>query len=358
MLMATTIPVTRTTSPKAKPRDEELGFGRYFTDHMFLMEATADQGWHNPRVVPYGPLTLEPSAAVLHYSQEIFEGLKAYRSPRDTVLLFRPDKNAARLNHSCERMCMPKMEEHLFLSAIKSVVATDRDWVPRAPGTSLYIRPAMIATEPFLGVRPSQSYLFFVILSPVGAYYAEGFNPVKILVEDHYVRAVRGGTGDAKTGGNYAASLAAAEEAHHKGYTQVLWLDGVERKYIEEVGSMNIAFVIDNELVTPSLNGSTLAGITRDTVLQLARDWGIGVAERQISIGEVFTASKNGRLSEVFGMGTAAVISPVSELAYKGEKLAIGDGKVGPLAQRLFDDISAIQRGLKPDPHRWVVEIS
>jgi branched-chain amino acid aminotransferase len=356
--MATTIPVTRTTSPKAKPRDEELGFGRYFTDHMFLMEATADQGWHNPRVVPYGPLTLEPSAAVLHYSQEIFEGLKAYRSPRDTVLLFRPDKNAARLNHSCERMCMPKMEEHLFLSAIKSVVATDRDWVPRAPGTSLYIRPAMIATEPFLGVRPSQSYLFFVILSPVGAYYAEGFNPVKILVEDHYVRAVRGGTGDAKTGGNYAASLAAAEEAHHKGYTQVLWLDGVERKYVEEVGSMNIAFVIDNELVTPSLNGSTLAGITRDTVLQLARDWGIRVAEQQISIGEVFTAVKNGRLSEVFGMGTAAVISPVSELAYKGEKLAIGDGKVGPLAQRLFDDISAIQRGLKPDPHGWMVEIS
>jgi len=321
------------------------------------MEATADQGWHNPRVVPYGPLTLEPSAAVLHYSQEIFEGLKAYRSPRDTVLLFRPDKNAARLNHSCERMCMPKMEEHLFLSAIKSVVATDRDWVPRAPGTSLYIRPAMIATEPFLGVRPSQSYLFFVILSPVGAYYAEGFNPVKILVEDHYVRAVRGGTGDAKTGGNYAASLAAAEEAHHKGYTQVLWLDGVERKYVEEVGSMNIAFVIDNELVTPSLNGSTLAGITRDTVLQLARDWGIRVAERQISIDEVFTAVKNGRLSEVFGMGTAAVISPVCELAYKEEKLAIGDGTVGPLAQRLFDDISAIQRGLKPDPHGWMMEI-
>jgi branched-chain amino acid aminotransferase len=355
--MATTIPVTRTTNPKAKPRDEELGFGRYFTDHMFLMDATADQGWHNPRVVPYGPLTLEPSAAVLHYSQEIFEGLKAYRSPRDTTLLFRPDKNAARLNHSCERMCMPKMEAELFLSAIKSVVSTDRDWVPRAPGTSLYIRPAMIATEPFLGVRPSASYLFFIILSPVGAYYAEGFNPVKILVEDHYVRAVRGGTGDAKTGGNYAASLAAAEEAHHKGYTQVLWLDGVERKYIEEVGSMNIAFVIDNELVTPSLNGSTLAGITRDTVLQLARDWGIRVAERQISIDEVFTATKNGRLSEVFGMGTAAVISPVCELAYKDEKLAIGGGKVGPLAQRLFDDISAIQRGLKPDPHGWMVEI-
>src|SRR5262245_51960981 len=354
--MSTTIPLTRTDHPKAKPRDEDLSFGKFFTDHMFLMDATADHGWHNPRVVPYGPLSLDPSAAVLHYSQEIFEGLKAYRSPHDTILLFRPDKNAARLNRSAARMCMPTVDEAMFLDAIKTVVATDRDWVPRAPGTSLYIRPAMIATEPFLGVRPAQTYLFFIILCPVGAYYAEGFNPVKILVEDHYVRAVKGGTGAAKTGGNYAASLAAAEEAHHKGYSQVLWLDGVERKYIEEVGSMNIAFVIDNELVTPSLNGSTLAGITRDTVLQLARDWGIRVAERQISIDEVFTVVKNGRLSEVFGMGTAAVISPVCELAYKGEKLAIGDGKVGPLAQRLFDDISAIQRGLTADPHGWMVE--
>ncbi len=360
--MPTTIPLTCTTRPKAKPRDEELSFGKFFTDHMFLMEATADQGWHNPRVVPYGPLSLDPSAAVLHYSQEIFEGLKAYRSlrdtsPRDTILLFRPDKNAARLNRSAARMCMPAVDEAMFLDAIKTVVATDRDWVPRAPGTSLYIRPAMIATEPFLGVRPAQAYSFFIILCPVGAYYAEGFNPVKILVEDHYVRAVKGGTGDAKTGGNYASSLASAEEAHHKGYSQVLWLDGVERKYIEEVGSMNIAFVIDNEFVTPALSGSILDGVTRDTTKQLVKDWGIRVVERPITIDEVLTASRNGRLQEAFGMGTAAVISPVSELGYKGEKITLGTGKVGPLAQRLFDEISNIQRGLKPDPHGWVVEI-
>jgi branched-chain amino acid aminotransferase len=355
--MTTPIPLTRTNRPKAKPRDEELSFGKFFTDHMFLMDATADQGWHNPRVVPYGPLSLDPSAAVLHYSQEIFEGLKAYRSPRDTILLFRPDKNAARLNRSAARMCMPAVDEAMFLNAIKTVVATDRDWVPRAPGTSLYIRPAMIATEPFLGVRPAQTYSFFIILCPVGAYYAEGFNPVKILVEDHYVRAVKGGTGDAKTGGNYASSLASAEEAHYKGYSQVLWLDGVERKYIEEVGSMNIAFVIDNELVTPTLSGSILDGVTRDTTMQLAKDWGIHVVERPITVDEVFTAGRNRRLQEAFGMGTAAVISPVSELAYKEEKLIISNGKVGPLAQRLFDEISDIQRGLKPDPHEWVVEI-
>lgn len=355
--MSTAIPLTRTTHPKPKPRDEDLSFGKVFTDHMFLMDATADQGWHNPRVVPYGPLSLDPSAAVLHYSQEIFEGLKAYRSPRDTILLFRPDKNAARLNRSAARMCMPAVDEAMFLNALKTVVATDRDWVPRAAGTSLYIRPAMIATEPFLGVRPAQTYSFFIILCPVGAYYAEGFNPVRILVEDHYVRAVKGGTGEAKTGGNYASSLASAEEAHHKGYSQVLWLDGVERKYIEEVGSMNIAFVIDNEFVTPTLSGSILDGVTRDTTMQLAKDWGIRVVERPITVDEVFTAGHNGRLQEAFGMGTAAVISPVSELAYKGEKLTISNGKVGPLAQRLFDEISDIQRGLKPDPHGWVVEI-
>jgi branched-chain amino acid aminotransferase len=355
--MNLTISITRTDHPKPKPRDEELGFGRIFTDQMFLMDGAADQGWHNPRIVPYGPLTLDPATAVLHYAQEIFEGLKAYRSPSDAILLFRPDMNAARLNRSVVRLCMPPVDEQLFLRAVKTLVSVERDWVPRAPGTSLYIRPTMIATEPFLGVRPSQTYCFFIILSPVGAYYAEGFNPVKILVEDHYVRAVKGGTGAAKTGGNYAASLAAAEEAHHKGFTQVLWLDGVERKYIEEVGSMNIAFVIDEEVVTPPLSGTILEGVTRDTVLQLAKDWGIRVAERPLTIDEVLTAARNGRLREVFGMGTAAVISPVSELSYKGQSVTIGNGKVGPLAQRLFDDISAIQRGLKPDPHGWVVEV-
>lgn len=356
--MNPTITVSLTDHPKPKPRDEELVFGRIFTDHMFLMDGVADQGWQNPRVVPYGPLSLDPSAAVLHYSQEIFEGLKAYRSPRDTILLFRPDKNAARLNRSAARMCMPSVDEAMFVHAIKTLVALDKNWVPSAPGTSLYIRPAMIATEAFLGVRPAKSYLFFIILSPVGAYYAEGFNPVKILVEEKYVRAVKGGTGDAKTGGNYAASLAAGEEAHRHGCAQVLYLDGVERKYIEEVGSMNIAFVIDGVLVTPSLTGSILDGVTRDTVLQLAKDWNIPVSERLISVEEVVAAARNSRLSEVFGTGTAAVISPVSHLVYKGEEVKVGDGKVGPLAQRLFDEISAIQRGLKPDPHQWVVEIT
>jgi branched-chain amino acid aminotransferase len=356
--MKPTIAVRLTDKPKPKPRDEDLVFGRVFTDHMFLMDGVADHGWQNPRVEPYGPLSLDPSAAVLHYSQEIFEGLKAYRSPRDTILLFRPDKNAARLNRSAARMCMPPVDEKLFTEAIKTLVAVDKNWVPHAPGTSLYIRPAMIATEAFLGVRPAKSYLFFIILSPVGAYYAEGFNPVKILVEDKYVRAVKGGTGAAKTGGNYAASLAAGEEAHHHGCAQVLYLDGVERKYVEEVGSMNIAFVIDGVLVTPSLTGSILEGVTRDTVLQLARDWNIPVSERLISVDEVIAAAGKGRLSEAFGMGTAAVVSPVSDFVYKGENIRVGDGKVGPLAQRLFDEISAIQRGLKADPHGWVVEIN
>jgi branched-chain amino acid aminotransferase len=355
--MSTTISITRTDCPKPKPRDEELGFGRIFTDHMFLMDGTADRGWHNPRIVPYGPLSLDPATAVLHYAQEIFEGLKAYRSPSNKVLLFRPDMNAARLNRSVVRLCMPPVDESLFLEAVTSLVSIERDWVPHAPGTSLYIRPTMIATEPFLGVRPSQTYCFFIILSPVGAYYAEGFNPVKILVEDRYVRAVKGGMGAAKTGGNYAASLAAGEEAHRQGFTQVLWLDGVERKYIEEVGSMNIAFVIDDELVTPPLTGTILEGVTRDTVLQLVKDWGIRIAERPISITEVLAAASTGRLREVFGMGTAAVVSPVGELSYQGQSVMINNGQVGPLAQRLFDEITAIQRGLKPDPHGWVVEV-
>jgi len=355
--MNTTISLTRTDHPKPKPRDEELEFGRVFTDHMFLMDGAPDRGWHNPRIVPYGPLTLDPSAAVFHYSQEIFEGLKAYRSPRGTILLFRPDMNAARFNRSAARLCMQPVDEAMFLTAIKMLVAVERDWVPRAPGTSLYIRPAMIATEAFLGVRPAQTYCFFIILSPVGAYYAEGFSPVKILVEDRYVRAVKGGMGAAKTGGNYAASLAAGEEAHRRGCAQVLWLDGVERQYVEEVGSMNIAFVLDSELVTPPLTGTILEGVTRDTVLQLAKDWGIGVAERPIAISAVLTAARAGRLREAFGMGTAAVISPVSEFSYQGQSVTINNGQVGPLAQRLFEEISAIQRGLKPDPHGWVVEV-
>ena len=355
--MSTAIALTRTDRPKPKPRDHELGFGQIFTDHMFLMDATADRGWHNPRVVPYGPLSCDPATAVFHYSQTIFEGLKAYRSPRNTTLLFRPDMNAARFPRSAARLCIPPVDQAVFVEAIRTLVAVEREWVPRAPGTSLYIRPTIIATEPFLGVRPAQQYCFFIILSPVGAYYSEGFSPVKILVEDHYVRSVKGGTGAAKTGGNYAASLAAGEKAHQQGCAQVLWLDGVERQYIEEVGSMNIAFVIDDELITPPLTGTILEGVTRDTVLQLAGDWGIQITERPITISEVFASARDGRLREVFGMGTAAVISPVSELSYQGHSVTFNHGEVGPLAQRLFDEISAIQRGLKPDPHGWVVEV-
>lgn len=355
--MSIVIPITRTSQPKPKPQDEELGFGRVFTDHMFLLDGTADQGWHNPRIVPYGPLTLDPAAAVFHYGQALFEGLKAYRSPRDTILLFRPEMNAARFNRSAARLCIPPLDQALFLLALKTLLAVERDWVPRAPGTSLYIRPTVIATDVSLVVRPSHTYCFFIILSPVGAYYPEGFNPVKILIEDRYVRAVKGGMGAAKTGGNYAASLAAGEEAHRQGFAQVLWLDGVARQYIEEVGSMNIAFVIDDELITPPLTGTILEGITRDTVLQLSRDWGMRSVERPISVTEVFTAARSGRLREAFGMGTAAVISPVSELFYRGQSVTINHGRVGPLAQRLFEEISAIQRGFRPDPHNWVVEI-
>lgn len=355
--MEPTIPLTRTEQPKPKPSDNQLGFGEIFTDHMFVMDGSVDQGWHSPRIVPYGPLSLDPSTAVFHYGQALFEGTKAYRSPEDKILLFRADKSAERLNHSAERLCVLPLNEDFFMTAVKRLIAVDREWVPKAPGTSLYIRPTVIAADPFLGVRPSKTYIFFIILSPVGAYYPEGFNPVKILVEDTYVRSVRGGMGEAKTGGNYAASLLAGEEAHRKGYSQVLWLDGVERRYIEEVGSMNIAFMIDDALVTPDLNGNILAGITRDTVLRLATDWGIPVVERPITIDEVLTAASNGHLQEVFGTGTAAVISPVSELAYKDHTVTINNGQVGPVAQRLFDEISGIQRGLKPDPYGWVVEV-
>jgi branched-chain amino acid aminotransferase len=355
--MSSAIAVTRTDRPKPRPRDEELGFGRFFTDHMFLMDATVENGWQNPRIVPYAPLMLDPATLVLHYSQTVFEGLKAYCSPRDTVLLFRPEMNAARFNRSAARLCIPPLPEDLFLAALKTLLSIERDWVPRAPGTSLYIRPVIIATEVTLEVRASRTFCFFIILSPVGAYYAQGFRPVKILVEDQYVRAVRGGTGAAKTGGNYAGSLLAGETARQQGFAQVLWLDGVEQRYIEEVGSMNIAFVIDDEVITPPLSGTILEGVTRDTVLYLLRDWGRRVVERSITVGEVLTAARHARLREIFGMGTAAVISPVSELSYQSKHIALNDGQAGPLAQRLYDEIAAIQRGTAPDPCGWMVEV-
>lgn len=349
--------VTLAEALKEKPEDASLGFGDVFSDHMLNIDYNPDKGWHNARIEPYAPLSMDPATMVLHYGQGVFEGLKAYRTPKGTIQLFRPQDNIRRMNQSARRLCIPEMDETFALDAIKQLLNIESKWVPSAPQTSLYIRPTIIATDPFLGVRASNTYRFFVILSPVGAYYAEGFNPVKIWVSKDYVRAVRGGVGDTKTMGNYAASLFAGELAHSHGYTQVLWLDAIERKYVEEVGSMNIFFVIDDQLVTPELSGSILPGITRDSVIELAHHWGIPVTERKIAIDEVFAAHSQGRLQEIFGSGTAAVISPVGELRYGEQMIEIGEGKVGPMAERLFKEIPDIQYGLAPDPLGWTEAI-
>ncbi len=346
--------ITKSDRLKSKPDEKSLGFGTLFTDHMFNMDFNPEMGWHNPRIEAYGPFTLDPSTMVMHYGQGIFEGLKAYRTDQGKIQLFRPRDNFKRLNYSARKLCIPEFDEGFALEALKALVSLEKEWVPRAEGTSLYIRPTVVATDPFLGVRASHTYRFFIILSPVGAYYPEGFNPIKILVTNEHVRAVRGGLGDTKTLANYAASLLAGEKAHKAGYTQVLWLDGVEQKYVEEVGSMNILFVIGDELITPMLNGSILPGITRDTVLALGRRWGMKVTERKISIDEVFDAHRAGTLTEVFGSGTAAVISPVGELKYGEKTIHIGQGQPGPVAKRLFDAIMNIQYGRAEDPLQWI----
>ncbi len=346
--------ITKSDRLKSKPDEKSLGFGTLFTDHMFNMDFNPEKGWHNPRIEAYGPFTLDPSTMVMHYGQGIFEGLKAYRTDQGKIQLFRPRDNFKRLNYSARKLCIPEFDEAFALEALKALVSMEKEWVPRAEGTSLYIRPTVVATDPFLGVRASHTYRFFIILSPVGAYYPEGFNPIKILVTNEHVRAVRGGLGDTKTLANYAASLLAGEKAHKAGYTQVLWLDGVEQKYVEEVGSMNILFVIGDELITPMLNGSILPGITRDTVLALGRRWGMKVTERKISIDEVFDAHRAGTLTEVFGSGTAAVISPVGELKYGEKTIHIGQGQPGPVAKRLFDAIMNIQYGRAEDPMQWI----
>ncbi len=352
------IRIERTTCPKEKPgKDNPLVFGTIFTDHMFEMDYEEGKGWHDPRVVPYHKLELEPSCMVFHYGQEMFEGLKAYKTGDGRILLFRPDKNAQRANRSNKRLCIPPIPEDLFVESIKTVVGVDRDWIPTKPGTSLYIRPFVIATDPFLGVRPSHTYKFMVILSPVGAYYESGLDPVKIWIEDEYVRAVKGGIGEAKTGGNYAASLASQVKAHDEGYAQVLWLDGVHRKYIEEVGSMNIFFKINGTVVTPMLNGSILPGVTRDSVLALCRQWGIPTEEKRISVDEIVDAARTGAMEECFGTGTAAVISPVGELRYEQELMPIGGGKIGEVTQRLYDTITGIQLGQIEGPEGWSVEV-
>lgn len=350
------IKITRTTSPKAKPAGK-LGFGRIFTDHMFVMEYTRGKGWHDPRIEPYHDLTLSPAAMVFHYGQEMFEGLKAYKGKDGTNYLFRPDMNAKRTNDTNDRLCIPRVPVEDYVQAVKAIVSVDQDWIPTEPGTSLYIRPFIIATEPFLGVDVSETFLFLIILSPSGAYYESGLEPVGIWIEDDYVRAVRGGMGFAKTGGNYAASLAAQVKAHGDGYSQVLWLDGVERKYIEEVGAMNIFFKIDGKIVTPMLNGSILPGITRNSVLELCRSWGMDVEERRISVDELLQAQKDGKLEECFGSGTAAVISPVGKLRYQDEVMTIGGGKIGPVSQKLYDTVTGIQLGELEDPFGWRVVV-
>ena len=352
------ITVELTKNPKQKPVDEtKLGFGKIFTDHMFMMNYDEGQGWNNPRIVPYAPISLEPSALCLHYGQEVFEGLKAYRAADGRILLFRPEKNMQRLNVSNNRLCIPEIDEDFAVEAIKQLVEIDKSWIPTEAGTSLYIRPFIFAIDPFVGVHPGKHLLFMIILSPVGAYYPEGINPVKIFVEDTYVRAVTGGVGYAKTAANYACSLKAQDFAEKNNFTQVLWLDGIERKYIEEVGTMNVFFVINGEVITPSLEGSTLSGITRMSVIELLRSWGVKVTERKLSIEEVAAASADGKLSEAFGTGTAAVISPIGELQWGNTNIQINSGKIGNLSQKLYDTLTAIQWGRLEDSFNWTTEI-
>ena len=340
---------------KVKPEDSKLGFGNYFTDYMFLMNYDTEQGWHDARIVPYGPLSLDPSCMVFHYAQEMFEGLKAYRTADGDIQLFRPMKNIERMNNTNRRMCIPEVNPDDVLEAIKALVKVEKDWVPHSEGTSLYIRPFIFSTDCHLGVHPSKTYLFCIILSPVGSYYANGIAPVKIIVESEYVRAVRGGTGYAKVGGNYAASLIGQEKAEALGYAQVLWLDGIEHKYIDEVGAMNVFFVIDNEVITPALDaGNILPGVTRDSCLTWLKANGYKVCERRLSIDEVLTAAKEGRLNEAFGSGTAAVISPIGELFDGKEHTVINNGEIGPVAKALYDNLTGIQWGRVKDTMGWV----
>ncbi|PLX95199.1 MAG: branched chain amino acid aminotransferase [Desulfuromonas sp.] len=348
------------TDPKPRVTDEsQLAFGRLFSDRMLILEFDrAKGGWHEARIQPYQPFVLDPAAMVLHYAQEIFEGLKAFRRPDGSIALFRPKDNVVRFNRSAHRMCMPEVDVDFFLDAIKELIRLEADWVPNSRGTSLYIRPTMIATEPMLGVRPSDQYLCYVILSPVAAYYKGGLAPVKIWISDHYVRAANGGTGEVKTGGNYAASLYAAREAAEKGYDQVLWLDAKNKQQVEEVGSMNICFIYDGKLVTSPLHGTILDGITRRSILTLAKEAGLEIEERALSVDEIFEGVESGRLTEAFGTGTAVVVSPVGEFTYRDRTVVLGDGKTtGEITRKLYDTLTGIQYGEVPDNHDWIVTI-
>ena len=347
------ISFTKTTNPKIMPPVDELGFGSVFSDHMFVMDYTDKDSWHNFRIVPYGNIEINPAASCLHYANEVFEGMKAYRWADGSVHLFRPYENAKRINISAERISLPQIPEDIFVEAVREVVKVDKNWVPSGAGTSLYIRPLLFSTDPELALHGIHQAMFIIILSPSASYFAEGIKPVKIMLETEDVRAVRGGTGYTKCGGNYAASNRAGDKALEKGYSQVLWLDGVERKYIEEVGAMNVMFKINGTVVTPALTGSILGGITRKSCLELLKHWGIPAEERLLSVDELIGAAESGKLEEAFGTGTAAVISPIGELAYQGKKYTVNDFKIGTVAQKLYDELTGIQWGTKPDPFGW-----
>ncbi|SFD88263.1 branched-chain amino acid aminotransferase [Lentibacillus persicus] len=353
----TKINIERRKNKKTKPAPENLGFGTVYSDHMFIMDYSTEKGWHSPKITPYGPISLDPGTSVFQYAQSVFDGFKAYRTEDNRILIFRPEENLKRLNASCDRLCIPSIDEEFVLKAVKQLVDIDQDWIPTLKGTSLYIRPYIIATDVSLSVTPSKTYKFIMILSPVGAYYSEGFNPVGINVEETYARAVKGGTGAAKTAGNYSPGYKAQEKASEKGNAQVLWLDAIEKKYIEEVGSMNVFFKINNEVITPPLNGTILSGITRMSVIELLKYWNVPVYERDITIEEVHQAYVNGGLEEVFGAGTAAVIAPIGQLNWGDQEMVINNKQTGGLSQKLFDTLIGIQTGKLEDPFNWTVEV-
>ena len=351
------IKITKTTTPKEKISPDKLGFGKYFTDHMFIMDHTPDKGWHDARIVPFGNISLHPASTVLHYAAEIFEGLKAYRTEKGDVQLFRPIENIKRMNNSSDRMCLPKIDEKDFMQILETFVSLEKDWVPDSFGTSLYLRPFMFGDDEHLGVHTVSHTVFMLIASPSGSYYPEGINPVKIMIEADDVRAVRGGTGSVKCGGNYAASTRAGERAGKKGYSQVLWLDGVERKYIEEVGAMNVMFKINGEIITPALTGSILPGITRKSCIEVLKDLGYSVNERLLSVDELTNALENGTLEEAWGCGTAAVVSPIGMLSYKDKEYVVNGGKIGEITQKLYDILTGIQWGKVDDKFGWIRKI-
>ncbi|MBQ7957120.1 MAG: branched-chain amino acid aminotransferase [Clostridia bacterium] len=351
------IRIEKTATPKVKPDPNTLGFGEVFTDHMFMMDYSKKEGWHDAKIVPYGDLVLSPAACVFHYGAEVFEGMKAYRTPDGDVQLFRPMENIRRLNNSAERLCLPQIDEDLALEVLTKFVEMEKDWVPSKKGTSLYLRPFLIATDAKLGLHAIDEAKYVIIASPVGSYYKEGINPVKIMIETEDVRAVRGGTGYAKCGGNYAASNRAAARAEEKGFSQVLWLDGVERKYIEEVGAMNVMFKIDGKVKTPKLIGSVLPGITRKSCIDLMKSEGQDVEETFITVDEVIDALKAGKLEEAWGCGTAAVVSPIGLLSYEGVDYVINNGEIGSLTQHLYDELTGIQWGEKEDKFGWTLKV-